>query len=76
MTYGKIWFPVFLAFTLCAVVVYRRRAPGGFETWVWRLAIAAYAAACLGVFLDYWTQWTGNYDGDGIEERSSRSAGW
>jgi hypothetical protein len=27
-----------------------------------------YAIACAGVFLDYWTQWTGNYaDGDGIE---------
>ena len=26
VTYGKIWFPVFVAFTLCAFVVYRRRA--------------------------------------------------
>ena len=62
VTYGKIWFPVFLAFTLCAAVVYRRRMPGGFEKWAWRLAITAYALACLGVFLDYWTQWTGDYN--------------
>ena len=41
VTYGKIWFPVFLAFTLCAVVVYRRRRPRGFEKWVWRINIVA-----------------------------------
>jgi hypothetical protein len=68
VTYGKIWLPVFLAFTLCAVVVYRRRQPVGFEKWAWRLAIGAYTLACVGVFLDYWTQWTGNYEGGGIEE--------
>ncbi len=62
VTYGKIWFPVFLAFTLCAVVVYRRRLPGGFEKWAWRSMIAVCAVACLGVFLDYWTQWTGDYN--------------
>ena len=28
VTYGKIWFLVFLAFTLCAFVVYRRRRAG------------------------------------------------
>ena len=67
VTYGKIWFPVFLAFTLCALVVYRRRRPTGFEKWSWRLAIGVYAAACVGVFLDYWTQWTGSYNGDGVE---------
>lgn len=62
VTYGKIWFPVFVAFTLAAVLVHRRRQPRGFEKWAWRLAITAYAAACLGVFLDYWTQWTGDYN--------------
>lgn len=67
VTYGKIWFPVFAAFTLCAVVVYRRREPRGFEKWAWRVAIAGYSVACVGVFLDYWTQWTGSYNGDGIE---------
>jgi hypothetical protein len=67
VTYGKIWLPVFAAFTLCAVVVHRRRRPEGFERWVWRAAIAVFAAATVGVFLDYWTQWTGHFEGDGIE---------
>ncbi len=75
ITYGKIWFPVFVAFTLCALVVYRRRRPAGFEKWVWRATIAAYGVACVGVFLDYWTQWTGNYNGDGIEG-ALFTAGW
>ena len=67
VTYGKIWFPAFLAFTLCAVVVYRRREPMRVEKWVWRVAITGYVVACVGVFLDYWTQWTGSYNGDGLE---------
>jgi hypothetical protein len=67
ITYGKIWLPVFAAFTLCAYVVYRRRRPRGFEKWAWRAAVASYSVACLGVFLDYWTQWTGDYNGDGVE---------
>lgn len=67
VTYGKIWFPVFLAFTLCAFVVHRRREPAGFEKWAWRFALASYCLACVGVLLEYWTQWTGNYEGDGIE---------
>ena len=65
--YGKIWFPVFLAFTLCAMVVSRSRRPRGFEKWAWRAAIAVYCSATLSVFLDYWTQWTGDYEGDGVE---------
>ena len=28
VTYGKIWFPLFLAFTLCAFVIYKQRRPG------------------------------------------------
>jgi hypothetical protein len=67
VTYGKIWFLAFLAFTLCALVVYRRRQPAGFEKWAWRVAIASYVLASLAVFLEYWTQWTGTYNGDGIE---------
>ncbi len=67
VTYGKVWFPVFAAFTLCAHVVYRRRQPGGLEKWVWRFALTGYVIACVGVLLDYWTQWTGDYNGDGIE---------
>jgi hypothetical protein len=57
LTYGKIWLPVFVAFTLCAFVVRRRRQPAGFEKWAWRVALTGYVLACVGVFCDYWTQW-------------------
>jgi hypothetical protein len=59
VTYGKIWLPVFVAFTLCAFVVRRRRQPAGFEKWAWRIALTGYVWACVSVFGDYWTQWTG-----------------
>ena len=66
VTYGKVWFPVFVGFTLAAFAVHRRRFAarrlGGFERWTWRVVLAAYVAACVGVFLDYWTQWTGEYN--------------
>lgn len=62
VTYGKIWFPVFLAFTVAAYVVFRRRRPTGFEKWVWRVTLTGYALACAATFLDYWTQWTGEYN--------------
>jgi hypothetical protein len=62
VTYGKIWFPLFLAFTLCAFVIYQRRRPGLWETWVWRVTLTGYVLACAGVFVEYWTQWTGNYN--------------
>ena len=58
LTYGKIWLPVFVAFTLCAFVVRRRRRPLGFEKWAWRVALTGYVLACVGVFCDYWTQWS------------------
>jgi hypothetical protein len=58
LTYGKIWLPVFVAFTLCAFVVRRTRQPVGFEKWAWRLALTGYVLACVGVFCDYWTQWS------------------
>ena len=57
ITYGKLWLPVFVAFTLCAFVVRRRRSPVGTEKWAWRLALTGYVAACVGVAADYWTQW-------------------
>ncbi len=76
VSYGKIWFPVFLAFTLCAFVVYRRRRPAGFEKWVWRITLAAYVLATVGVFLDYWTQWTGGYTEEGSLEYWLFGAGW
>jgi hypothetical protein len=59
VTYGKIWLPAFVAFTLCAFVVRRRRQPAGFERWAWRIALTGYVWACVAVFGDYWTQWTG-----------------
>jgi hypothetical protein len=58
LTYGKIWLPVFAAFTACAFVVRRRRSPVGFERWAWRVALTGYVGACIGVLLDYYTQWT------------------
>ena len=73
--YGKIWLPVFAAFTAMALVTYRRRRPRGFETWVWRVTIGGYVLATLGVLVEYWTQWTGTYEGDGIEA-ALFSAGW
>lgn len=69
VTYGKIWFPVFAAFTLCAYVVYRKRQPHGSEKWAWRGLLTGCTIASVGVLLEYWTQWTGNYNGDGIEGR-------
>ena len=59
VTYGKIWLPVFVAFTLCAFVVRRRRQPSGLEKWAWRIALTGYVWACVSVLGDYWTQWSG-----------------
>ena len=36
--------------------------PGRVRGWAWRLALLGYAVACVGVFLDYWTQWTTDLD--------------
>jgi len=58
LTYGKIWFPVFAAFTACAYVLYQRRRPQGFEKFAWRFALVAYVWGVLAVFVTYWTQWT------------------
>lgn len=57
VTWGKIWLPVFLGFTLCAFLVHRRRQPVGFETWAWRIALTGYVGACVSVAAEYWTQW-------------------
>ena len=57
LTYGKLWLPVFLAFTLSAFVVRRRRAPRGAEKWAWRIALTGYCLACLSVVAEFWTQW-------------------
>lgn len=57
LTWGKIWLPVFLALTLCAFVVRRRRQPVGFEKWAWRIALTGYVGATASVAAEYWTQW-------------------
>ena len=62
LTYGKVWLPVFAAFTICAFVVRRRREPRGFERWAWRVALTGYVGATLAAALDYWTQWTADYN--------------
>lgn len=59
VTYGKLWLPVFIAFFLCSLVTYRLRQPTGFERVVWRVMVVAYGSAVIDVFLEYWTQWTG-----------------
>ena len=58
LTFGKVWLPVFVAYTLCAIVVRRRRQPTGAEKWAWRIVIPAYVASCLCLIGEYWIQWT------------------
>lgn len=57
LTYGKVWLPVFVAFTLAAFAVRRHRTPRGLERWAWRIALTGYVWACLSVLGDYWLQW-------------------
>lgn len=68
VTWGKIWLPVFLAFTLCAFMVRRRRRPVGFERWAWRVALTGYAGATLSVAGEYWTSYATAHQGiiDGL----------
>lgn len=68
VTWGKIWLPVFLAFTLCAFVVRRRRHPQGFEKWAWRTALTGYVVATISVVGEYWTSWATYHAGivDGL----------
>lgn len=63
LTYGKLWLPVFVTFTLCAFVVRRRRQPVGVEKWAWRVALTGYTLACVAVAAEYWTQWGAMNDG-------------
>jgi hypothetical protein len=57
VTYGKLWFPVCLAFTAAAYVVYCRRRPQGAERRLWQVALAGYVLMTLSVFGDYFTPW-------------------
>lgn len=58
LSYGKLWLPVFVAFTLCAFVVRRNRRPVGFEKWAWRVALTGYVGACVSAFAEFWLMWT------------------
>lgn len=58
LTYGKVWLPVFVAFTAAAFAAYRHRRPAGFERWAWRAVLVGYVGACISVAAEYWTQWT------------------
>jgi hypothetical protein len=57
VTYGKLWLPIFVAFTACAFVVRRHRRPTGKERWVWGVTLVAYVGACVSVAAEYWLQW-------------------
>jgi hypothetical protein len=57
VTWGKIWLPVFVAFTLCAFIVHHRRQPIGFERWAWRVALTGYVGMCVSVAVEYWTSY-------------------
>lgn len=76
VTFGKVWFPVFLATVLCADAVRRRRRPRGFERWVWGAAVSVYALLASGAFLAYWTQWTGGHPEEGSLESTLFGAGF
>jgi hypothetical protein len=56
LTYGKLWMPLFAAFTAGAFLAYRHRRPVRFEKWAWRVALGAYVGATVSVGLQYWTQ--------------------
>jgi hypothetical protein len=56
-TYGKLWIPVYAAFTLCAFVVRSHREPTGAEKWGWRICLTAYALFTVSVIGDYFTPW-------------------
>lgn len=58
ITYGKLWTPVCVAFTLAAVLVYRRRRPRGVERRLWQVTLVGYVLMTVSVIGDYFTpQW-------------------
>ncbi|MFK5633058.1 MULTISPECIES: hypothetical protein [unclassified Ornithinimicrobium] len=58
LTYGKLWTPVCIAFTLAAVLVFQSRRPHGLEKALWRVTLVGYAAMTVSVIGDYFTpQW-------------------
>lgn len=57
VTYGKLWIPVYAAFTLCAFVVRSHRNPTGAELWGWRLTLTAMTLMTVSIVGDYLTPW-------------------
>lgn len=57
VTYGKLWLPVYAAFTVCAFVIRSHRQPRGLEMWGWRLTLTGYVGVTLSVVGDYFTPW-------------------
>jgi hypothetical protein len=48
LTWGKPWALLFLAATLCALEVRRRRTPSRAERWAWRTALTGYVLLTAG----------------------------
>jgi hypothetical protein len=57
VTYGRIWLPLLVIATVCAVVIRRDRRPRGVERWGWRIALTGYAVASVSLVGDYFTPW-------------------
>jgi hypothetical protein len=55
--YGRVWFPLILIATVCAIVVRRGREPRGAERWAWWITLAGYVGATLSTVGDYYTPW-------------------
>lgn len=60
-TFGKMWFPVFVALTLTAFLVHQSRRPAGFEKLAWRVMLTGLLIATVSVFGDYYTPWTDEF---------------
>lgn len=56
LSYGKLWAPIVIAFTLCALVAYSKRCPSGLENGAWRSMLAGYVLTSIAV-LGYYTPW-------------------
>jgi hypothetical protein len=57
VTYGKVWFVLFLAATACAFLVRRSRRPSGLERIAWPVTLAGMVVATASLVGDYYTPW-------------------
>jgi hypothetical protein len=59
LTYGKV-FTLAFAGMLCGLVALRRTdaADAGRFRWAWKVGVAAYALALLGIIGEYWSPWS------------------